>query len=450
MTFRCIIAAAAVICGAPELAAAQTAPPATQAPIAAVRGDTLDLRHAVLLARAGNPMLAARAAEVRAAGARIRPAGTLPDPTLTLGAMNYMLPSLSARSDPLTMNQITVTQTVPINGTLGLRRAVARADSTRIDFLRLAAVLDVERGVRAAYWRVYHNDRALEIMTRRRAVLQEIAAVARTMYATGASPQADALRAQVALTQLDQEVAEMQLERYAAASELNTMLGRAGETLVVLPAAPGHEAHGAAMLAMEMPAPPPLDTLVAWANERNPELLAADATVGGARSNATAARRAIIPDLGLGVAYGQRIGSNDMLSLMVSVNLPIWSGSRQYRWRDEANAMTDAATQEFAAARVRVRSALGTARAEAETARRLVELYARTLVPEADAAYQGALSGYRVGRVDFTTLLDTQTALLTYEHDLHRFEAMYGTALAELDRLTGRTFDAGLAAGMEN
>ena len=50
----------------------------------------------------------------------------------------------------------------------------------------------------------------------------------------------------------------------------------------------------------------------------------------------------------------------------------------------------------------------------------------------------------------FTTLLDSQTALLTYEHDLHRFEAMYGTAVAELDRLTGRTFDAGLAAGMEN
>jgi len=449
MTFRWIIAAAAVFCGAPEVAAAQAAPPAPL-PIAAASNDTLDLRRAVQLARANNPMLAARDADVRAAGARIGPAGALSDPTLTIGAMNYMLPSLSARSDPLTMNQITLTQMVPINGALGLRRAVARADSTRIDYLRLAAVLDVERGVRAAYWRVYHNDRALEIMTRRRVVLQEIASVARTMYATGSSPQADVLRAQVALTQLDQEVAEMQLERFAAASELNALLGRPGETPVLLPSAPSHEAHGAAMLAMEMPAPPPLDTLVAWANDRNPELLAADAALDGARSNATAARRAKIPDLGLGVAYGQRVGANDMLSLMVSVNLPIWAGSRQNRWRDEATAMSDAATQDLAATTIRVRSALATARAEAETARRLVELYARTLVPQADASYQAALSSYRVGKVDFTTLLDSQTALLTYEHDLHRFEAMYGTAVAELDRLTGRTFDAGLAAGMEN
>src|SRR2546427_8490628 len=132
MNIRIVIAA---------LALAGTAPLAAQRPMAQdLRGDTLDLRRAVALARANNPMLAARAADVRAAGARIGPAGALPDPTLTLGAMNYMLPSLSARGDPLTMNQISLTQTLPVNGTLGLRRAVARADSTRVDFLRVAAV----------------------------------------------------------------------------------------------------------------------------------------------------------------------------------------------------------------------------------------------------------------------------------------------------------------------
>jgi pimeloyl-ACP methyl ester carboxylesterase len=33
-----------------------------------------------------------------------------------------------------------------------------------------------------------------------------------------------------------------------------------------------------------------------------------------------------------------------------------------------------------------------------------------------------------------------QTMLLEYEHDLHRFEATYGTAAAEIDRLIGRPF----------
>ena len=76
-------------------------------------------------------------------------------------------------------------------------------------------------------------------------------------------------------------------------------------------------------------------------------------------------------------------------------------------------------------------------------------LFAQTLVPQAEAAYEAALAAYRVGRVDFATLLDAQTALLEYEHDLHNDEAMYGTAVAELDRLTGRRYDAG-TAGREN
>lgn len=426
-------AAAVALCALPATVHAQTA-------------DTLDLQRAVALARAANPMLAARAAEVRAAGARIRPAGTLPDPTLTLGAMNYMLPGLSPRGDPMTMNLFTLTQTVPVNGTLGLRRGVARADSARFGYVAEAAALEIESAVRGRYWALYHDDRALEIMGRRRTVLQEIANVATTMYATGTAVQADALRAQVAITRLDQEITEMRLQRYAAASALNALLGREGTVPVILP--PAGQEHAAMLHTLDLPEPPALDSLLALADRHSPEILAASASVSGGRANAASVRRALIPDLGLGVSYGQRAGLGDMVSLMVSVNVPVFAAARQLRQRDEAAAMLDAARWEQATVRVRVHAALATAREEAMTARRLVALYAQTLVPQADATYQAALAAYRVGRVDFATLLDAQTALLEYEHDLHNYEAMYGTAVAELDRLTGRRFDAG-NAGME-
>jgi outer membrane protein TolC len=403
-------------------------------------GDTLTLVRAVALARANNPTLAARGFEVRAAGARIGPAGALPDPTLTVGAMNYMLPSLSATRDPLSMNQVTLTQTLPINGALGFRRAAARSDSARTAYRRDAVELEIERDVRARYWELYHADRALEVMGRRRTVLREIANVATTMYAVGTAAQSDALRAQVAITRLSQEVAEMELQRYAAAAQLNALLGRAAETPVAIPSASGHAAHGAAMRALEMPEPESLDSLSALAEAQSPEILAARAGVDAARASWGATRHNTRPDLDLGVAYGQRPGSNDMLSLMVGVSVPVFRRARQYQLRDEAHAMAGAAEQDLAAARLQVRSALATARAQAETARRLVALYDQTLVPQASATYEAALAAYRVGRVDFATLLDAQTSLLEFEHDLHGYEAMYGTAVAELDRLTGRPF----------
>ena len=80
------------------LAAAASAP---QTAGAQERRDTLNLPTAIAVSRAHNPRIAGAGAEVAAAGARIRPAGALPDPTVTIGAMNYMLPGLSARADPL-------------------------------------------------------------------------------------------------------------------------------------------------------------------------------------------------------------------------------------------------------------------------------------------------------------------------------------------------------------
>jgi len=406
------------------------------------RRDTLDMPTAIAVARAHNPRIAGAGAEVEAAGARIRPAGALPDPTVTLGAMNYMLPGLSPRSDPLSMNQLTVMQMLPVNGTLRLRRTAARADSARVAFGRDAMVLEVEREVRARYWELYHTDRALETMTRTLAVLRDLAAIATSMYAVGGVTQADVVRAQLAITRMQQEIADMELQRFAAASALNAALGRPGEVPIRLRSASAHEAHGGEVLTLEMAPPPPLDSLAAAAEGGNPGLAAERSGVAAAQASESAARRMIYPDLGLGVSYGQRPGSNDMVSAMVSVTVPVFARSRQLRMRDEARAMRSVAEQGLEAMRVEVRSELATARAEAETARRQVALYAGTLVPQAAATYEASLAAYRVGRVDFMTVLDARMALLAYEHDIHRSEAMYGAAIADIDRLTGRAFVA--------
>jgi len=412
------------------------------------RRDTLDLPTAIAVARAHSPRIAGAGDEVVAAGARIRQAGALPDPTLTIGAMNYMLPGLSPRSDPLSMNQLTVMQMLPVNGTLGLRRTAARADSARVAFGRDATILEVERAVRTRYWELYHTDRALETMTRTIGVLRDLASIASSMYAVGSVTQADVVRAQLAITRMQQEIADMELQRFAAASALDAVLGRPGETPVVLRSASAHEAHGGEVLTLETSPPPPLDSLAAAAEDGNPGLAAERSGIAAAQANESAVRRMIYPDLGLGFSYGQRPGSNDMVSAMVSVTVPVFARSRQLRMRDEARAMRGAAERGLEAMRVEVRSELATARAEAETARRQVTLYSGTLVPQASATYEASLAAYRVGRVDFMTVLDARMALLAYEHDAHRFEAMYGAAIADIDRLIGRAYVAPMP-GME-
>ena len=428
--FRLSFTVLVVGCGIAATAAAQTITP---------RGDTLSLHEAVVLGRTANPVLAARAADVRAAGARIRPAGTLPDPQLRLGAMNYMLPGLSPRGDPLTMNQLGIMQMLPVNGTLGLRRRVARFDSVRVAAGSDEAQLQVERDVRARYWELYHVDQALGVMDRTVAVLRELASVAGAMYAVGTVPQSDVVRAQTAITRMEQEIEAMRLDRVKAVAELNAALGRNAETPIALPPQDPHQEHHAAMQPLATPPLPTLDSLVIEADSGSPLLGQARAMAGGARVGETVARRMLVPDLNVGFTYGQRAGGNDMLSLELGLSLPLYASGRQLRMRDEARAMRDAAESDLTAMRVELRARLLSAREEAETARRQIERIVGTLVPQASASYEAALAAYRVGRADFPSVLDAQMTLLQYQHDLHSYEAMYGTAVAEVDRLVGRS-----------
>jgi len=418
--------------------------------VAQQRPDTLDLAAAIATARAGNPRIAAASAGVRAAAARIAPAGSLQDPTVTLGAMNYMLPGLSPRGDPMTMTQLTVMQMLPINGTLRLRRSAARADSAGTALRRDALALDVEHEVRTRYWELYHTDRALETMAGTLGALRDLVGISSAMYAVGSTSQADVLRAQLAVTRMRQEIADMELQRVTAAAALNGLLGRDPETRMVLRAGTAHEMHAGEVMALEMPPLPPLDSLAQWADSGNLELAALRSGVGAARANEDAARRMSIPDLTVGLSYGQRTGAPDVVSAMVGVSVPVFARSRQLKMREEYRAMREMAEGEIAAMRLAVRTELVTARAEAETARRQLTLYTGTLVPQAAAAYEASLSAYRVGRVDFMAVLDAQMALLMFEHDAHRFEGMYGTAIADIDRLSGRPYVAPMAGmGMD-
>ena len=79
-------------------------------------------------------------------------------------------------------------------------------------------------------------------------------------------------------------------------------------------------------------------------------------------------------------------------------------------------------------------------------ARNVAALYRTTVLPQAEATVASALSAYRVGRVDFMTLLDDRMVVNRYHQELLVLEADQGKAWAELEMLLGRQlFDADAA-----
>lgn len=393
--------------------------------------DTLTLSAAIAAARAANPMLRAARASADAAMQRIGPAGALPDPELQLGLMNRMAGDFGSTMDPMTMNQLQVMQMVPWPGKLGSARSAARHTATAA----VADATETERmlvaRVRMAYLDVAYADRAIAVMRRTQELLRDFREVSTTMYAVGSGVQQDVLRAQVEVARMSEEITTMDQDRIAAAARLNALLGREATSPIA---------------AVELPEPavddlPSVDTLIAWALAGRAALHAGAERVAAAGASEATARRELLPDFQLGVAYQQRPAFPNMVSLMIGVRLPIFAAARELPMQREARAMRDMREAELADLRNETAARVIETRARAERDRNLERLYRSSILPQATSAVQAALASYRVGRVNYMTLVDNQMTVNRYATETYRLRADYHQAVGELEALVGRSLE---------
>ncbi|MGK7312867.1 MAG: TolC family protein [Candidatus Longimicrobiales bacterium M2_2A_002] len=427
-----VVALAATLSAAPV--AAQTAAPggapADTTSTVAGTGE-LTLTEVYELVRERNPMLRAASARAEAVETRESSAGLPPDPTLQVGVMNFSLWDFETDMPNSMAPSIQAMQRVPFPGKLGLSERIAEQSTAMARTGADERWWEVRVMAARAFFGIYEVDRKLQVMRETLGLLKDFQEVARSMYSAGTGRQTDVLRANVEVARMDAEIERMVAMRKVAVARLNAVLNRPAETPVartVLPALPAQWPDHA--------------TLRAWAEETRPMLERSRTGVEQAETRQELARKQIWPDFSIGLQYGQRdagaMGTARMGSAMIGFSVPIFARSRQLRQRDEAAAMEAMAEAELIAARSQVDAGLGELQAELERARTLLELYRAEVLPQADANVESSFSSYRVGAVDFMTLVDAQMTANRYETEYHALVADYGRAVAELERTVGR------------
>jgi cobalt-zinc-cadmium efflux system outer membrane protein len=182
-------------------------------------------------------------------------------------------------------------------------------------------------------------------------------------------------------------------------------------------------------------------SLRASALESRPALAELGGEMDRASTQRTLAEKDIWPDLRVGFQYGlgRMAGSRkSMGSASIGFSIPLYAGKRQYKARDEAAAMEGMAKARFENALALLDARIGEVLANLEQARTLIRLYAEEILPQARATVESSLSSYRVGGVDFMTLVDAQMAVNRFEGEYFALLASYGTSVAELEMTIGR------------
>jgi outer membrane protein TolC len=401
-----------------------------------LRFDALGLRleEVLALAKERNPRLQAMHAAAQAAAYRETEASTLPDPMFQLGIMNFGVPDLNTDMPMSMAPSVQVMQMIPFPGKLSLKGDIASYTSGMAEAGAEEAWWSVRGMASAMFYDLYSLDRRIEVMRETLALLSDFHQVAMALYTSGRGRQADVLRADVEVARMDGEIRKMEAMRRTMAARLNALLDRPAETEVPSPVLDA--------LAQDVPS---ADTLLTWAKESRPALARGRMGVAQARTRQELADKQIWPDLTLGLSYGQRnrgAGTERMASAMVGFSLPVHAGSRQYAARDEAAAMERLAQAELASLEAEVDARIGELLAELERARTLTQLYRKEVIPEAQATVESAFSSYRVGSVDFLTLVGAQMTSNQYQGELYLLLGEYGKALAALESAIGRTLPA--------
>ncbi|MGH7547966.1 MAG: TolC family protein [Gemmatimonadales bacterium] len=413
---------------------AQSQEPATWT--SPIEGDT-SLQALIAQALQRNPSIAQRQAAVRAATLRIRPAGTLPDPMLTLGVMN-LVPKFGFsfnRSD-FTEADVELMQEIPWPGTLGARAGVARAASAGARADEAAVRRELTAAMAAAYYRLRYAVTALRTVRRQRELLEAAVQLSTTRYATGAAPQSDPLQAKLARDRLQSEAFALESELTASLAAVNALRNRApGDTVPVTPL--GLAAVRAAVAPL-----PPSDSLIAAALTAHPRLAARRAVLEQATRTIRVERLSARPDFTLGVRYGYRpaflgeFNLPDFFSAFVGLRLPIWAWRKQNRLADAARADSTGAAAELRDVELQLSREVTETAARVQAAQQRLVLLVDGVLPTARGTVESVLRTYQVGRTEFLTLLSVEDARYRAELEAAAVAADYQALLVMLRQLT--------------
>jgi outer membrane protein TolC len=333
----------------------------------------------------------------------------------------------------MTMKMLGLSQKLPYPGKRRLRQDIAISDAESVSYAYQETVNRVVRDVKVTYLDLALIRESARLVGKNEQMLEQFLDIAEAWYRVGQGSESDVLKAQTQLSTIGDELLRLGRERQIIDAELNRALGRQAGLVQVIPNMPG------------LPEVPlNLGRLRESALRDRPQLRALQSLVTGNEKALSLAGKAYYPDFDVRLSYGQRddtpggMPREDMITLSVAVTLPVWRKTRLAPGVAEAAAMHEQALEMLKAQRNEVSAELRRQVANAEQNLRSARLYQSGILPQARLAVEAALAAYKVNRVDFLTLLDSQITVFDFEINHAGAVVGYHKALAEIDFIVGK------------
>ena len=412
MSFRSVLVAA---CATAMLPIGALAQPMVH-DVAPVIAASLSFQQALELAVQRSQSARSARAGMNSAAQSARVAGQLPDPMLRAGIDNLPVTGpdrLSTTRDSMTMKRIGISQEWLSAEKRAARTAAAQALVGREQAQLKATLAETRLQTALAYLDAFYAEEALSLATlMEHHAREELAAArARLQSATGSSQEVLALTSALAMAQ--DESAELRQQQGAAGVALRRWTGVvAGEVR------PPPERSGL-----------PEDGFVAG----HPSVMGRQQDVEVARLEAASTAINANPNWTWEASYGQRSGYSDMVSVGVSIPLPVAPGERQNRETVAKLSIVDRAQAELDEARRAAHAEYDTLIGTSLSLDQRIERYRDGVLLLAQQRVAAATAAYRSNQGTLMTLFEARRAEVDAQRKLLALERDYARTMAQLE-----------------
>lgn len=391
---------------------------------------TLDEIERVALTE--NPEIHVGVRRVAMAEAHVPTTGRLDDPQFML--RNWQVPLSKPWDLNAAQNMLMYSQSLTGPGKRPLQTSIAQSDVTVAKEELEAARLRVRVEVRKAFFDMLLAQEEMRIHDQHVDIARQAIEAARIKYTVGKVPQQDVLKAQLAMTRLEEHMIRFERDAEIARIHMNTLIGRGAETPI--------HVLGDFGIATELPGQKQLQQL---AVASRPDLLESQTAVDKSRKEQTLAGKAYVPDFSVSGGYMlMPTGSDPRNNYMFegSMTLP-WLNRRKHD--AEINESAVKVTEQEAEVTAMRNAAFGQideALAEARSSQRLARVYHDSLEPQAQGTLHAAVVAYENNQTDLLDLIDSQMAVI--DVDLAWFQAMgeFAGSMSDLELAVGAPIDA--------
>lgn len=387
--------------------------------------EKLSLNRLVSLALERNPKVQSALKLSEAQKFRIAPEGTLPDPIIGFSLKNMGIDRFSVGEEMMSGFGLSFSQTIPFPGKLRLKADMARKRALQAEQNLRATKLSLIRETKELYSRLFYYEKSVELILKKKSLLESARKLAEIKYSVGQGIQADIFKAQVEILSADEMLLTMSQMARATRASINFLLDYPGENPLASPS--------------EIPfyrLDADLSELQEMARQNSPILKEKEFMVEEETLEVEMARKEFLPNFMIQGGKEFKGPIKDMYEVMVGIEIPLFFKKKQANLLEEARLSLGSAQSHYQAMKNEVNNTVNDNFIMAKTAENLIVLYREKIIPQATLSLESSLSNYKVGKADFLFILSDINALISFEMEYLKNLTNLWIAVSRIEEMT--------------